>query len=53
MSRSSGWIIVLVVLGILLGVVGGGVMGGLVGMYSSPAIMRRKSAFPFLKKSKR
>lgn len=33
MSRSTGWIIVLVVLGILLGVVGGGIMGGLVGMY--------------------
>ncbi len=33
MSRSSGWIILLVLLGILLGVVGGGVMGGLVGMY--------------------
>ncbi len=33
MSRSTGWIVILVVLGILLGVVGGGVMGGLVGMY--------------------
>lgn len=33
MSRSSGWILVLVILGILLGVVGGGIMGGLVGMY--------------------
>lgn len=33
MSRSSGWIAVIVVLGILLGVVGGGIMGGLVGMY--------------------
>lgn len=33
MSRSSGWIILLVLLGILLGVVGGGVMGGLVSMY--------------------
>ncbi len=33
MSRSSGWIIVIVILGILLGIVGGGIMGGLVGMY--------------------
>lgn len=33
MQRSSGWIIVLVILGIMLGVVGGGIMGGLVGMY--------------------
>lgn len=33
MSRSSTWIIVLVLLGILLGVIGGGIMGGLVGMY--------------------
>lgn len=33
MSRSSGWIVVLILLGIVLGVVGGGVMGGLVGMY--------------------
>ncbi len=33
MSRSSGWIVIIVVLGILLGVIGGGIMGGLVGMY--------------------
>lgn len=33
MSRSSGWIVIIVILGILLGVVGGGIMGGLVGMY--------------------
>lgn len=33
MSRSSGWIVIIVVLGLLLGVVGGGIMGGLVGMY--------------------
>lgn len=33
MSRSSSWIIILVILGILLGVVGGGITGGLVGMY--------------------
>ncbi len=33
MSRSSGWIVIIVVLGIMLGVVGGGIMGGLVGMY--------------------
>ena len=33
MSRSSGWIILIVLLGIMLGVVGGGIMGGLVGMY--------------------
>ncbi|MBI4670562.1 MAG: trypsin-like peptidase domain-containing protein [Chloroflexi bacterium] len=41
MSRSSGWIVIIVVLGILLGVVGGGVMGGLVGMY-----VARNSAAP-------
>jgi 2-alkenal reductase len=33
MSRSSGWIVIIVILGIMLGVVGGGIMGGLVGMY--------------------
>lgn len=33
MSRTSGWIVLLVILGILLGVVGGGIMGGVVGMY--------------------
>lgn len=33
MSRSSGWIVIIVLLGILLGIVGGGIMGGLVGMY--------------------
>jgi 2-alkenal reductase len=33
MSRSSGLIVFIVVLGILLGIVGGGIMGGLVGMY--------------------
>lgn len=33
MSRSSTWIILLVLIGVLLGVVGGGIMGGLVGMY--------------------
>lgn len=36
MSRqSSGWVIIIVTLGILLGVVGGGIMGGLVGMYAA------------------
>lgn len=44
MSRSStGWVLVVVILGILLGVIGGGIMGGLVGMYvarngASPAV---------------
>src|SRR5581483_7095151 len=34
MSRSStGWILVIVLLGIILGIVGGGIMGGVVGMY--------------------
>jgi serine protease Do len=34
MSRSStGWVVVIVILGILLGMVGGAIMGGLVGMY--------------------
>lgn len=33
MSRSSGWIVIIVILGIMLGVIGGGIMGGLVGMY--------------------
>ncbi len=34
MSRSStGWILVIVFLGIILGIVGGGIMGGVVGMY--------------------
>lgn len=33
MSRSSSWMLAIVVLGILIGIVGGGIMGGLVGMY--------------------
>ncbi|HZQ06650.1 MAG TPA: trypsin-like peptidase domain-containing protein [Anaerolineae bacterium] len=34
MSRSStGWILIIVLLGIILGIVGGGIMGGVVGMY--------------------
>lgn len=41
MSRSStGWIVVIVVLGVLIGVLGGGLMGGIVGYYvlqSNPA----------------
>ncbi len=44
MSRSGGWIVLVVLLGIMLGVVGGGIMGGLVGMYvarnaAAPAAM--------------
>lgn len=46
MSRSSSWIIVLVLLGILLGVIGGGIMGGLVGLYIARANPAQQIAAP-------
>ncbi len=44
MSRSSGWIVIIVILGILLGMVGGGIMGGLVGMYVAGNAASRDAA---------